>query len=83
MPADDQPRSLLSLRGVGPARARALGQAGFHTLRDVQGATVDALASATGIGFRIAAEIKRDVERTLGGQVLDPSVDPDGARRAP
>jgi len=56
---------LVSLRGVGRVRARALVQAGYRTLRDLQKADANALARIPVIGQAVAKRIKEQ----LGEQV--------------
>jgi len=56
---------LVSLRGVGRVRARALVRAGYRTLRDLQKADANALARIPVIGQAVAKRIKEQ----LGEQV--------------
>ncbi|HYY47431.1 MAG TPA: DEAD/DEAH box helicase [Thermoplasmata archaeon] len=52
---------LISLRGVGRVRGRALYQRGFKTLRDVQKANPNDLSRIPTIGSSLAAKIKEQV----------------------
>ncbi len=51
--------TLVSLRGIGRVRARALYGAGFKNLEDIAETTVEGLAAVAGIGEGIAMDIKR------------------------
>ena len=58
---------LVSLRGVGRVRARALYAAGFRTLEDLRGADIRDLLAVPGIGPGLAKSIKEQV----GGRISE------------
>ncbi len=64
MPEDLE--DLEDIRGVGPAKADALRDAGFETVADVQAATEDELAEVSGIGPSLAEDIIADVRERAG-----------------
>ncbi|HYM40195.1 MAG TPA: tetratricopeptide repeat protein, partial [Thermoplasmata archaeon] len=50
-------QDLYTVKGIGPARAKALVDAGFHTVEDYQKATVNQLLAVKGITRRIAEDL--------------------------
>ena len=71
---------LVTLEGIGRARARALYQAGFRSLRDLREAPISALTKVPGIGPELAKSIKAQLE---GGRAEEAEARaPGGAERA-
>lgn len=56
----------LQLRGIGAVRARALADAGFESLEDIQRASLDRLAQVPGIGRHRARELQQEAAELLG-----------------
>lgn len=54
--------NLVQLRGIGRVRARALYTAGFQSVNDLRGVSVERLARVPSIGTTIAKSIKEQVE---------------------
>ena len=52
-------RELFQIKGIGPAKAKALRDAGFHTLEDFRRATEDQLAQVRGITRKVASDIAK------------------------
>lgn len=73
---------LRDLTGIGAARAKSLERAGFRTIEDVDTASDTDLQGAQGIGGSLATKIKLDATRFLGGELLDPDADAEGAINA-
>jgi len=72
----------LQLRGIGSARARALAEAGFESLEDIQRASLDQLAQVPGIGTRRARELRQQAADLLG-EGTETSAEPPGEKPAP
>lgn len=72
---------LTTVSGIGDTKAAALADAGFETVTDLRAATVDALATADGIGEDLAAEIKAnlDARDDDGGDGSDEADESDGS----
>jgi len=62
---------LVSLRGVGRVRARALFQRGHKTLRDLQKADSNELAQLPSIGPNLAKRIKEQVGETVDAKAIE------------
>lgn len=60
MPEDTD--ELEAIGGVGPAKAKALFEAGYHTVADLQDAAQEDIADVEGIGKALAARIKAEVD---------------------
>ncbi|MCD6468258.1 MAG: DEAD/DEAH box helicase [Thermoplasmata archaeon] len=60
--------NLISLKGVGRVRARALYNAGFTTISSLHGISVDRLARVPGIGVRVASSIKKQIGENIEGE---------------
>lgn len=58
----DTYESLDDIKGVGPAKADALRDAGFETVETVRNATEDELAEVSGIGPSLAEQILEDLQ---------------------
>ncbi len=58
-------QDLYQVKGVGPARAKALIDAGFRTAADFQRATVDQLVAVHGITKRIAEDLVRQFKAAV------------------
>ena len=58
----DELLDLVSLKGIGRIRARALYNHGYKSRRDIEKAPVEELSSIKGIGIAIAKDIKRQVQ---------------------
>ena len=56
--------NLISLRGIGRVRARALYKEGFHTVNDLRTVPIERLAEIKTIGKTIAASIKKQLGET-------------------
>ena len=54
---------LVSLRGIGRVRARNLYNAGFRTLKEINGATLEELSKVPALGKAIAENIKRQLAK--------------------
>ena len=61
---------LVSLRGIGRVRARALYVSGLKTLRDVQRAEVAGISRIPGIGVALAKDVKAQVGQDVGKQKI-------------
>lgn len=53
---------LVSLRGIGRVRGRALFEAGYRGLKEIRKTTVENLAKVPGIGMTLAVDITRQVQ---------------------
>ncbi|MGQ0797755.1 MAG: DEAD/DEAH box helicase [Methanobacteriota archaeon] len=62
---------LVSLRGVGRVRARALYQRGYRTLRDVQKVEANELARIPSIGPAVAKRIKEQLGETVDVKAIE------------
>lgn len=58
----DEYEELDDIKGVGPAKANALSEAGYETLEDVRNATEDDLVEVSGIGPALAEQILADLK---------------------
>jgi len=58
-------QELYTVKGVGPARAKALVDAGFRTAEDFQKATVEQLLAVKGITHRIAEDLVKHFRPTV------------------
>ncbi len=56
-PEDKDLGELQKIPGVGAAKAEVLREAGYHTVKDVQEASVEELSAVKGIGEKLAAKI--------------------------
>lgn len=65
---DKDLEELRQVPGVGDAKAEILYDAGYHTIKDLQKATVEELAGVKGIGEKLASRIVQGVSE-LGGPV--------------
>ncbi|TLZ63805.1 MAG: tetratricopeptide repeat protein [Methanobacteriota archaeon] len=57
---------LFTIKGIGPAKARALREAGFRTVDDFRKATEEALAQVRGITHKVAADIVAHFQAARG-----------------
>lgn len=62
---------LVSLRGVGRVRARALYQRGYRTLRDLQKVEANELARISSIGPAVAKRIKEQLGETVDMKAIE------------
>ena len=53
--------NLIQLKGIGRVRARALYNAGFHTVNSLRGVPLERIASIPSIGKKLAVSIKRQL----------------------
>jgi KaiC/GvpD/RAD55 family RecA-like ATPase/predicted flap endonuclease-1-like 5' DNA nuclease len=54
---DKETGELLKIPGVGEAKAEVLKEAGYHSIRDIQTASVEELSAVKGIGEKLASKI--------------------------
>jgi KaiC/GvpD/RAD55 family RecA-like ATPase len=59
--SDKEIQELIKLPGIGAAKAEVLHSAGFRSLKDLQGASVEELSAVKGIGEKLAAKIIHSV----------------------
>jgi Sec-independent protein secretion pathway component TatC len=62
--------------GIGPAKARALREAGFESAADLRAATPEELSAARGVGETLAGQIKNEVGGAAGS---DPDTEDSGS----
>ena len=63
--------NLISLKGIGRVRARALYKEGFKTVNDLRGVPVKRLAMIKAIGEGVAAGIKNQIGESVKGGEKD------------
>ena len=72
--APQEDKALIELRqvpGVGEAKAEVLLQAGYHSIKDLQNASVEDLSTVKGIGEKLATKIIQGAKE-LGGEASSP-----------
>jgi len=65
-PADRALEELRQVPGVGEAKAEVLLQAGYHSIKDLQSASVDDLSMVKGIGEKLASKIIQGAKELEG-----------------